>query len=68
MNVFQMMGAAGAQLLLPSAAGKASSSDLLPGEADGSRAADVVSDSLSTSYSVTYGLLTDKECGTTRPG
>lgn len=63
-NAFQMVGPGGAQLLLPSAAGKVSSSDLLPGEAGGGRAADVVCDSLSVSYGATYGPLTDKQCGT----
>jgi hypothetical protein len=63
-NAFQMVGPGGQQLLLPSNAGKASSSDLLPGEAGGGRAADVVCDSLSVSYGATYGPLTDKLCGT----
>jgi hypothetical protein len=63
-NAFQMVGPGGEQLLLPSSAGKASSSDLLPGEAGGGRAADVVCDSLSVSYGATYGPLTDKQCGT----
>jgi hypothetical protein len=65
-NAFQVVGPDGEQLLLPSSAGKASSSSLLPGEAGGGRAADVVCDSLSLSYGATYGPLTDKQCGTFR--
>jgi hypothetical protein len=63
-NAFQVMGPGGEVLLLPSSTGKASSSDLLPGEAGGGRAADVVCDSLSLSYGATYGPVTDKQCGT----
>ncbi|KAF6253130.1 hypothetical protein COO60DRAFT_467880 [Scenedesmus sp. NREL 46B-D3] len=61
-SAFQMVGPGGEQLLLPSSA--LSSSNLLPGEAGGGRAADVVCNSLSLSYGATYGPLTDTQCGT----
>lgn len=63
-NTFQRVGSGGEVLLQPSSSGSGSS--LLAGENGGGRAADVVCDSLSVSYGVTYGPLSRYQCGVHR--
>lgn len=63
MNGFQLVGPGGERLLAPSSSSGSGSVDLLPGEAGGGRAADVVCDSLSVSYGATYGPLAANQCG-----
>eukprot|EP00878_Enallax_costatus_P033496 GHUV01036977.1.p1 GENE.GHUV01036977.1~~GHUV01036977.1.p1 ORF type:complete len:299 (-),score=105.46 GHUV01036977.1:258-1091(-) len=63
-NTFQGTGFGGQVLLQPSSSG--TGSNLLAGQKGGGRAADVVCNSLSVSYGVTYGPLSKYQCGVHR--